>query len=498
MRISLFKTLATSIFLFCSFSPLLAQQVTNGEYFWDVDPGVGNGNSIAAADGTFDEVLEEVFSNSLTLPAAGLHTLNIRVQGQDGTWSAIFRQTINIINPAMPSYSMRVTEAEYFWDVDPGQGNGTIILALDGAFDEVLEDVFSNNISLPSGAGTHTFGLRIKGDDGTWSDPFYYSIFLTNQSLSTRAISVVQGEYFWDVDPGQGNGFPILALDGNFDEALEQVFDGNINLPSGTGTHKLGLRIEGVDGTWSNPFYYATYITDQSLTTRTIKVIQAEYFWNVDPGQGNGTPLLAEDGNFDEAIEYAITNSLSGVGNGIHLFNLRVRGEDNSWSDAFKQVVQIGTNSFATIDTTHCVHAGTYTVPSGDETYNISGTYNDTIPNIVGLDSIITINLTLVDPVATITPVVCDVYTSSLGNTYTSTGIYTEIVPNPGGCDSTITIDLTVNSVSDISTSTVGITISANNLGIAYQWLDCDDNYSPVPTQTTSGFWGSRVIQPME
>jgi hypothetical protein len=36
-----------------------------------------------------------------------------------------------------------------------------------------------------------------------------------------------------------------------------------------------------------------------------------------------------------------------------------------------------------------------YTVPSGDETYNSSGVYNDTIPNTCGVDSIITIDLTI-------------------------------------------------------------------------------------------------------
>lgn len=41
------------------------------------------------------------------------------------------------------------------------------------------------------------------------------------------------------------------------------------------------------------------------------------------------------------------------------------------------------------------VACGSYTVPSGDETYNVSGTYFDTIPNVALCDSVITINLTI-------------------------------------------------------------------------------------------------------
>ena len=52
------------------------------------------------------------------------------------------------------------------------------------------------------------------------------------------------------------------------------------------------------------------------------------------------------------------------------------------------------TNTTATIDTVSC--AASYTVPSGDEMYNVGGTYMDTIPNANGCDSILTINLSFV------------------------------------------------------------------------------------------------------
>ncbi len=83
----------------------------------------------------------------------------------------------------------------------------------------------------------------------------------------------------------------------------------------------------------------------------------------------------------------------------------------------------------------------------------------------------------------------CDSYTWIDGNTYTSSSnTATHVIPNAAGCDSTITLDLTINSVSDLSTSVSGITISANNTNATYVWLDCDDNFAMINGETNQSF----------
>jgi len=83
----------------------------------------------------------------------------------------------------------------------------------------------------------------------------------------------------------------------------------------------------------------------------------------------------------------------------------------------------------------------------------------------------------------------CDTYTWPLnGNTYNLTGTYVDTLINSGGCDSIVTLDLTIINVSDLTTSVSGITISSNNASATYQWLDCDNNNIVIAGETGQSF----------
>ena len=89
---------------------------------------------------------------------------------------------------------------------------------------------------------------------------------------------------------------------------------------------------------------------------------------------------------------------------------------------------------------------------------------------------------------STINLTVCNSYTSPSGNyTWTNSGTFLDTIPNIAGCDSLITIDLTVNTV-DTSVTENGITLTANTLGATYQWLDCDNSYSSISGETGQSF----------
>lgn len=103
----------------------------------------------------------------------------------------------------------------------------------------------------------------------------------------------------------------------------------------------------------------------------------------------------------------------------------------------------IRNKTFDTIAVTRC---DTYTTPTGSATYTSSGTYFDTTLNSVNCDSITVINLTILESTTdTIQVTVCDTYTAQFsGAVYDQSGLYTDLTTNAAGCDSVIVIDLTI------------------------------------------------------
>ena len=162
--------------------------------------------------------------------------------------------------------------------------------------------------------------------------------------------------------------------------------------------------------------------------------------------------------------------------------------------------LSVNNNTNSIISPTTC---NSYISPSGNFTWTSSGTYLDTIPNSIACDSIITVNLIINNSTsATINQAACDSYISPSGNyTWINSGTYNDTIPNAVGCDSIITINLSINTV-DTSVSQFGITLFANASGAIYQWVDCDNSFASIAgeinqsfTPTTNGSYAVIVNQ---
>ena len=133
-----------------------------------------------------------------------------------------------------------------------------------------------------------------------------------------------------------------------------------------------------------------------------------------------------------------------------------------------------------TYGTDYQTHCDTYTWSNG-VTYT-SSNYTDqiTLINSTGCDSIVTLNLDILNPTyGTDIQTHCVSYTWVDGNTYTSsnnTATYTYFNANSNGCDSIVTLDLTINNVSYHTDSQVHCD--------SYTWIDGNTYTSSNNTAT--------------
>ncbi len=96
----------------------------------------------------------------------------------------------------------------------------------------------------------------------------------------------------------------------------------------------------------------------------------------------------------------------------------------------------------------------------------------------------------------------CNSYTVPSGDeTYTSSQTILDTIPNQLGCDSIMTINITINTVNVGVTNTSPI-LTANATGSTYQWLDCGNNFAVISgvtnqsyTATTNGNYAVAVTQ---
>ena len=173
--------------------------------------------------------------------------------------------------------------------------------------------------------------------------------------------------------------------------------------------------------------------------------------YNLGPGGGGGGGYYGGGGGGSDCWSFG---SLGGGGGGggssfpIGPNMICTQGLNNSGNG----FVEIEYTFGVTYGTDYQTHCDTFTWING-VTYSSSNfTDTDTLLNSNGCDSIITLNLNILNPTyGTDYQTHCVSYTWIDGNTYTSnnnSATYTYANANSNGCDSIVTLDLTINNVS--------------------------------------------------
>jgi hypothetical protein len=287
------------------------------EYFIDNDPGFGKAmrrNVIPGVSFTEDFII------GLDTVPEGVHTLYVRAVDAAGHWSVT--HSITFLKWQMVELS-DVMAMEWFIDEDPGYGNAQPIPAFPAA--GMVSRTFSVSLTGITD-GVHTFFVRAKNNENHWSVTQYQSFSKITARILPKATAV---EYFMDTDPGFGHGTRLVVTPASHEHtAYIYLYAEDLSV----GLHTLYVRTLDSEGQWSVTQNMDMIVMDLRQRTPS-KVMALEYFFDTDPGFGNGKRVNISPTQLDIDRHFFVpAGELSVMNDGVHTLYLRALSEDQQWS----------------------------------------------------------------------------------------------------------------------------------------------------------------------
>ncbi|MBA4850555.1 3-coathanger stack domain-containing protein [Emticicia sp. BO119] len=311
------------------------------EYFFNGDPGVGNATNVPVTAAT--SISNFNFTTPIPSLPIGFHYLSVRVRDARNGWTRCISRPF--IKEELPSNNPlpNITQMEYFIDEDPGIGSGTALTFTPATSVSNL----SFTIPLPSAVlpGFHSFSVRAKNANNKWSIVTTRTFYKEEIRSSLPVSAIAQVEYFFDNDPGVGNGTAVNFTAGTTVNDLSF----NVTLPGAlpNGVHKLTVRVKDNQGKWSTAVVRPFYKENTAIASLP-NVNKVEYFIDTDPGVGNGTNVSITPNTTLTNLNF--TAALTGLSNGKHILEVRARDANNQWSTvAIREFVVCSNPSTASI-----------------------------------------------------------------------------------------------------------------------------------------------------
>lgn len=241
-------------------------------------------------------------------------------------------------------------------------------------------------------------------------------------------------------------------------------FEGILDLTVGGGPNT-------VTSNGGNDIFIAHYLEDGSFVdVNSFGSIGSEVGFDIAVSN-NG--LVHLGGYFEETVDFnpgSVTTTLSAFGS--HDGFVIQLGDCNT----YRTDTQVTCESFEWID------GVTYTSSGNTATW--------TLPNAVGCDSIITLDLTILQPINYSETITACGSAEINGITYTSSQpvVNTYAGQASNGCDSIVTTNLIIKDLPDVTTTLNGLTITANLSEASYQWVDCTNGNAPINGENNATF----------
>ncbi|MBL7862723.1 MAG: gliding motility-associated C-terminal domain-containing protein [Cyclobacteriaceae bacterium] len=282
-----------------------SQNITKFEYFIDTDPGVGLGTQVNVTPTTSITDFNIPVSTSALTP--GFHTLYIRSQNELGNWThthyrtffidnTIIPPTISTFNPSSGLVGSTVVITGTNFSTVPANNtvrfNGTPATV-------TLASATSLTVTVPAGATTGLISVVVGGltaNSGT--------------SFTVSSPNITAAEYFFNTDPGPGNGTAISITPGTTIDLT------NINIPTtslAVGWHTVHVRARDANNVWG--FYESRQIYVREIPpvippTPPTNITALEFFYDNDPGPGVGNSIPITAGLTIDLVNSNLANTL--------------------------------------------------------------------------------------------------------------------------------------------------------------------------------------------
>ncbi len=331
---------------------LSAQSLTEIEYFFDTDPGVGNGAGTVISLPL--DTVNGTASIMTTGLAPGFHVLYYRARDVNQTWSLYQQRSFYIADSTQYNEPAGISRLEYFFDTDPGAGSAPASTfptpndTLNGA-----ANLGANTLS----PGFHTLNYRVKNVDGTFS-LYKKSSFYIQDTTTLDAEPLVEVGYWLDGGPGVSN-VDLASGIANLDTVVQTTGLGFALTP---GFHTLS--VQAIDQQFEPGLYQTRpfFVSDTTETEPAPPLTGVEYFVDTDPGVGNGIYLpVSPTDSLDSLFVLPVPG---GLGIGWHDLGMRVQDANGNWS--FVEIDSFQIASTCSIPAPTIQTSGSTTLCTGD------------------------------------------------------------------------------------------------------------------------------------
>jgi len=281
--------------------------------------------------------------------------------------------------------------------------------------------VFYANSAKTSGGAIHNRSSSPTIDGCTFLENYSFDVGGTISNHFSGNI-LISNSIFWNNDAPT---FPVI-----YNYFSSTFFDHN--LIEGSNEDEFWLNLQGISG-------------EGNLANDPLFVNE------INPAGTDGIFGTADDGLTLSSCSPAINVGTTSSNSNDILGNTRIANTIVDMGAYEYQASQYG-HTYSNRQISTC---GSYTTPSG-KVWTTSKTENDTIPNAVGCDSIITIDFSVHQKsTSSIQISSCDSYTTPSGKVWTASKTENDTITNTVGCDSIITINLILHKSSHHTIDTI-------------------------------------------